>query len=253
MNRQPTLGRSRRPRGEDGRDEESPMQDSEARIGAENEDRFEPTPRTEVRRLPARAAYEREIVYGILDEGLVCHVGFVVDGEPFVIPTSYGREGDLLYLHGSPASRMLRGLQQGPRLCVTVTLLDGLVLARSAFHHSMNYRSAVVVGRAREVTDAEERLRALRAVVEHVVPGRWPDARRPDVKELAQTLVLALPIEEASAKRREGGPIDDEADLAHPAWAGVVPLRLVPGEAVADSSGGTPPPEPRYVTEYRRP
>jgi nitroimidazol reductase NimA-like FMN-containing flavoprotein (pyridoxamine 5'-phosphate oxidase superfamily) len=253
MDREPIMDRKPRPRGQDGRDEESPMQDSKARVGAEDDGRFEPTACTEVRRLPSRAAYEREIVYGILDEGLVCHVGFVVDGEPFVIPTAYGRDGDLLYLHGSPASRMLRGLQQGLPLCVTVTLLDGLVLARSAFHHSMNYRSAVVVGRAREVTDAEERLRALRAVVEHVVPGRWPDARRPDVKELAQTLVLALPIEEASAKRREGGPIDDEVDLAHPAWAGVVPLRLVPGEAVADSAGGTPPPAPRYVTDYRRP
>jgi nitroimidazol reductase NimA-like FMN-containing flavoprotein (pyridoxamine 5'-phosphate oxidase superfamily) len=216
-------------------------------------ERFEPTPRTEVRRLPDRAAYEREVVYRILDEGLVCHVGFVVDGEPFVIPTSYGRDGDVLYLHGSPASRMLRGLKQGPRLCVTVTLLDGLVLARSAFHHSMNYRSAVVVGRAREVTDAEERLRALRALVEHVVPGRWPDARQPNVKELAQTLVLALPIEEASAKRREGGPVDDEEDLSHPAWAGVVPLHLAPGKPQPDDAHATSAPAPAYAIHYRRP
>ena len=214
---------------------------------------FSPTPRSTVRRLPDRAHYERAQVEAILDEGLVCHVGFQVDGQPFVIPTTYARCGDRLYLHGSPASRMLRSLAEGLEVCVTVTLLDGLVLARSAFHHSMNYRSAVVMGRAHAVEDAEERLRALRAFVDHIVPERWGDTRGPSAKELAQTLVLALPIEEASAKVRTGPPKDDEPDYALPHWAGEIPLRLAPGVPVPDARTAADASVPGYASGYARP
>ena len=201
---------------------------------------IEMTERTRVRRLAKRASYERETIHAILDEARVCHVGFVVASSeaphgaaPVVIPTIHWREGDTLYLHGSAASRMLRSLKEGVDACVTVTLVDGLVLARSAFHHSMNYRSVVVFGKAREVT-GEEKVRALEGLVEHVVKGRSRDLRPPNEIELRQTLVLALPLEEASAKIRSGGPVDDEADYALPVWAGVVPLRLVAGEPVAE-------------------
>jgi nitroimidazol reductase NimA-like FMN-containing flavoprotein (pyridoxamine 5'-phosphate oxidase superfamily) len=190
--------------------------------------------RTTVKRLPKRGAYERDVVYAILDEAPICHVGFVVDGAPVVIPTIHWREGDELYFHGSAASRMLRSLRGGVDACVTVTLLDGLVLARSAFHHSMNYRSVVVFGKAREVSDREEKLRALERLVEHIVPGRSAIVRPPNEGELRQTLVLALPLTEASAKVRTGGPIDDEEDYALPVWAGVVPMRLVKGDPVED-------------------
>lgn len=192
------------------------------------------TERTRVRRLANRASYDLETIHSILDEALICHVGFAVEGKPVVIPTIHWREGNQLYFHGSVASRMLRNLRDGVDACVTVTLLDGLVLARSAFHHSMNYRSVVVFGKAREVSDREEKLRALTALVEHVVPGRSPIVRAPNESELRQTLVLALPIEEASAKIRTGGPVDDEDDYALPVWAGVVPLTLVKGEPVED-------------------
>lgn len=192
------------------------------------------TERTRVRRLANRASYDLETIHSILDEALICHVGFAVEGMPVVIPTIHWREGNQLYFHGSVASRMLRNLRDGVDACVTVTLLDGLVLARSAFHHSMNYRSVVVFGKAREVSDREEKLRALTALVEHVVPGRSPIVRAPNESELRQTLVLALPIEEASAKIRSGGPVDDEEDYALPVWAGVVPLTLVKGEPVED-------------------
>ena len=212
-----------------------------------------PSPRSAVRRLPERAAYEREIIHAILDEGLVCHVGFVADGQPFVIPCVYGRVGERLYLHGSSASRMLRALAEGAAVCVTVTLLDGLVLARSAFHHSVNYRSVVVLGSAQPVTDAEERLAALRAIVEHVIPGRWREARRPSARELAQTQVVSLALDEASAKLRAGPPKDDAADLELPVWAGEVPLRLAAGEPLADPGlrGGLAP--PAYALRYARP
>ncbi len=192
------------------------------------------TERTRVRRLANRASYDLETIHSILDEALICHVGFAVEDKPVVIPTIHWREGNQLYFHGSVASRMLRNLRDGVDACVTVTLLDGLVLARSAFHHSMNYRSVVVFGKAREVSDREEKLRALTALVEHVVPGRSPIVRAPNESELRQTLVLALPIEEASAKIRTGGPVDDEDDYALPVWAGVVPLTLVKGEPVED-------------------
>ena len=196
------------------------------------------TPRTQVRRLPQRAVYDREVIHAILDEGFVCHVGFAVDGQPYVIPTGYGRAGETLYLHGSTASRMLRNLADGVRVCVTVTLLDGLVLARFAYHHSMNYRSVVVLGAAEEVTDEGERLAAMRALVERVAPGRWAEIRPPNPQELKATTILRLALAECSAKIRTGPPIDDEEDLALPCWAGVIPLALTPGPPVADR----PPP-----------
>jgi nitroimidazol reductase NimA-like FMN-containing flavoprotein (pyridoxamine 5'-phosphate oxidase superfamily) len=213
---------------------------------------FEPTGRTRLRRLPQRGTYERESVYGILDEGLVCHVGFVADGEPFVIPTGYARVGDRLYVHGSAASRMLRTLAGGVRVCVTVTLLDGLVLARSAFHHSMNYRSVVVFGTASVVEDEAEKSEALRAFTEHIIRGRWTDVRPPDEGELKKTLVLKLPLAEASAKIRTGPPIDDEEDYQLPVWAGVIPLGLNAGEPVPDprlAPGSVPP---SYARRYSR-
>lgn len=204
-----------------------------------------PTERTTLKRLPKRGAFDRETVYGILDEGFVCHVGFVVEGQPFVIPTAYGRAGDEVYFHGAKASRMLKALREGVELCLTVTLLDGLVLARSAFHHSMNYRSVVVFGKARVVESDEEKIRALHAFTEHVLPGRWREVRPPNKQELDSTLVLALPLTEASAKVRTGPPIDDEEDYALPVWAGVLPLRLETLEAVPDPRlpADTPLPE----------
>lgn len=208
------------------------------------------TDRSTVRRLAARGHYDRETVHAILDEALICHVGFVVHGSPAVIPTIHWREGDTLYVHGSVASRMLRTLKDGVEACVTVTLLDGLVLARSAFHHSMNYRSVVVYGTAREVTDREEKIRALESLVEHVVRGRSREVRAPNESELRVTTVLALPIGEASAKIRTGGPSDDEEDYALPVWAGVVPLCLVAGEPVADRDVGVE--VPGYAASYAR-
>src|SRR5215470_14728036 len=195
---------------------------------------FAPTERTQVKRLPKRGAYDRETVYKILDEAFVCHVGFVADGQPYVIPTNYGRSGDTLYLHGSAASRMLKTLSGRVPLCVTVTHVDGLVLARSAFHHSVNYRSAVILGTARLVDAPAEKLVALRVFTEHVMKGRWEDVRQPTEQELKATSVLALPLEEVSAKVRTGGPVDDEADYALPVWAGVLPLETVAKEPIAD-------------------
>jgi uncharacterized protein len=211
------------------------------------------SPRTTVRRLPKRAAYDRATLTRILDEGLVCHLGFVADGQPYVIPASYGRSGDTLYIHGSSASRMLRLLESGAPLALTVTLLDGLVLARSAFHHSMNYRSVVVLGTAREVSDPEEKRRALDVIVDHVCPGRSRDTRPPSQRELDATLLLALPIVEASAKIRSGPPLDDAEDLALPHWAGELPLRLEPGEPVPDPGLARDAVLPDYVSDYRRP
>ena len=211
------------------------------------------TPRTTVRRLPARGSYDTAVLKAILDEALVCHVGFLHEGQPFVIPTSYGRVGDVLYVHGSPASRMLRALKDGIPVCVTVTLLDGLVLARSAFHHSMNYRSAVLLGTAVEVTDPAERDLALKAIVDHIVPGRWDSVRWPSEKELRGTLVLRLPIDEASAKIRTGPPVDDEEDYALPVWAGVLPFRTVTAAAIADPRLPAGTPVPDHVRAYVRP
>jgi uncharacterized protein len=195
---------------------------------------FVPTPRTQVRRLPKRASYDRGQIHSILDEGFVCHVGFAVAGQPFVIPTGYARSDEQIYIHGSAASRMLGALAEGVDVCLTVTLTDGLVLARSAFHHSLNYRSVVVLGRARLVSEAAEKMAALRCFTNHVVPGRWEEVRPPTERELKATTVLALALEEASAKVRIGPPIDDEEDYEWPVWAGVVPLRASAGDPVAD-------------------
>lgn len=210
------------------------------------------TARTKLRRLPERGKFERDTVYQILDEGLVCHVGFTVGGLPFVIPTAYARIGDRLLIHGSAASRMLRTLARGADVCVTVTLLDGLVLARSAFHHSMNYRSVVIFGRARVVGDEREIVAALRAFTEHVVPGRWQDVRPPSENELKATLVLSLDIGEASAKVREGAPVDDESDYESDVWAGVIPLRLTAGAPVDDAKLSEGIAVPRYASTYER-
>ena len=196
--------------------------------------RFVPTERTTLKRLPKRAFYQRKIIYDILDEGFICHVGFVDTDHPVVIPTAYGRVADTLYIHGSAASRMLRSLAAGIPVCVTVTLVDGLVLARSAFHHSMNYRSVVIFGTAILVEDRNEKLRALRSFSEHVLPGRWADVRKPNELELKQTLVLRIPLREASAKIRSGAPMDEQSDYNSRVWAGELPLRIVPGTPIRD-------------------
>jgi uncharacterized protein len=211
-----------------------------------------PTPRTRVTREPERAVYDRAVAYQILDEGFLCHVGFVVAGQPFVIPTSYGRRGDELYIHGSAASRMLRNLDQGIPLCLTVTLVDGLVLARSIFNHSMNYRSVVVLGTAVAVNDPQEKLAALRALSEHILPARWSDVRGPNERELRATLVMRLPIAEFSAKVRQGPPVDDEEDYTFPTWAGVIPLTTVAGGPIADPRLEPPRDVPAYALEYSR-
>lgn len=216
-----------------------------------------PTPRTRVVREADRAVYDRETIYRILDEGFLCHVGFVVDGQPFVIPTSYGRKDASLYIHGSAASRMLRQMQTmqdkgGAPICITVTLLDGLVLARSVFNHSMNYRSVVILGKAALVDDPEEKLAALRILSEHILPGRWDDARQPNQRELKTTSVLRVPIEEFSAKVRIGPPIDDEEDYSFPTWAGVVPLEMVAGAPINDARLLPGKESPGYARNYTR-
>ena len=195
---------------------------------------FVPTKRTTLKRLPKRASYERRIIYQILDSAFICHVGFIDSGHPVVIPTAYGRRGNVLYLHGSAASRMLRSLKTGIPICLTVTRLDGLVLARSAFHHSMNYGSVVVFGTASAVKNQRQKVSALRVISEHILPGRWADVRKPNKVELRQTLVLCLPLREASAKVRCGPPVDEEADYNLPVWAGEVPFPRLVGKPVAD-------------------
>jgi nitroimidazol reductase NimA-like FMN-containing flavoprotein (pyridoxamine 5'-phosphate oxidase superfamily) len=214
---------------------------------------FEPTERTTLKRLPKRGNFEREAVNKILDEGFVCHVGFVVEGRPVVIPTGYGRSGDKLYIHGSAASRMLRALSEGIDVCVTVTLLDALVLARSAFHHSLNYRSVVVFGRARIVEDEGEKMEALRVFTDHVMRGRWEESRQPNQKELRATTVLSLSLVEASAKIRTGPPIDDEEDMTRDVWAGELPLHITTGEAVPDPQLQEGIELPQYIRGYKRP
>jgi len=209
-----------------------------------------PTVRTRIVREPQRAVYDRDAVNQILDEAFLCHVGFVADGQPYVIPTSYGRDGDVLYLHGSAASRMLRNLDQGVPVCITVTLLDGLVLARSVFNHSMNYRSVVILGTATLIDDTAEKIAALRALSEHILPQRWDDSRQPNEKELKATSVLRIPIEEFSAKVRVGPPIDDEEDYAFPTWAGVIPLEMKAGVAIPDDR--CPRELPAYLHNYAR-
>lgn len=190
--------------------------------------------RTTVKRIPKRGHYDRETIDAILDEAIICHVGFVVDGQPYVIPTGFARVEDVIYIHGSAASRMLRELSKGVDVCVTVTLLDGLVLARSAFHHSMNYRSVVILGKAELVTVQTEKIAALEALTDHFVPDRWKDVRPPTELEMKATSVLRLPLTETSAKIRSGPPVDDEADYALDVWAGVIPISLKHGEPIQD-------------------
>ena len=214
---------------------------------------FTPTERTTLKRLPKRAEYDHAAVYQILDEAFICHVGFVADGKPVVIPTSYARIGDDLYIHGSAASRMLRSLAEGTDVCVTVTLIDGLVLARSAFHHSINYRSVVIFGNARVVDDADEKMRALHAFTDHVVPGRWEDVRPPSESELRATMVLKLPLVEVSAKVRTGPPIDDEQDYELSVWAGVVPLEMRAAAPIRDDRLSSGIEAPVYARNYARP
>jgi hypothetical protein len=213
---------------------------------------YTPTPRTRLVREAERAVYDREVAYGILDEGFLCHVGFVSDGQPFVIPTSYGRKDDSLYIHGSAASRMLRNLKESVPVCVTVTLLHGLVLARSIFNHSMNYESVLIFGKATLVDDPAEKLEALRLLSEHIIPGRWADSRQPNERELKATSVLRLPIEEFSAKVRKGPAVDDEEDYSFPTWAGVVPLEMVAGAPINDPRLDPVREVPRYAKHYTR-
>ena len=213
---------------------------------------FPQTERTTLKRLPKRAEYDREAVYRILDEGFICHIGFSVEGRPFVIPTGYARVADQIYVHGSQGSRMLRNLSKGIDVCLTVTLIDGLVLARSAFHHSMNYRSVVVFGNATIVDEQTEKLAALRALSEHMIPGRWDEVRGPSEQEMKATTVLSLPLTEASAKVRTGPPLDDDDDYESPVWAGVIPVNLTAGEPVPDPRLLDTLKVPRYAIEYKR-
>jgi nitroimidazol reductase NimA-like FMN-containing flavoprotein (pyridoxamine 5'-phosphate oxidase superfamily) len=210
------------------------------------------TERAQIKRVPKRAAYDTETIHAILDAGFLAHVGFCVNGQPFVIPTLYGRCGDKLYLHGSAASRMLRELETGVSACVNVTIVDGLVLARSAFHHSMNYRSVVAFGTARRIEGNEQKTEALRIISDNLIAGRWDEVRSPYEKELKATAVLEFSIEEASAKVRTGPPVDEEEDYALPVWAGVLPLELKPKEPVADSRLMDGIAVPEYVLQYQR-
>ena len=209
------------------------------------------TERTTLKRHPERGVHDFETIACILDEALYCHIGFVADSQPFVIPTAFGRSGRTLYIHGSAASRTLGALSGGLSMCLTATLIDGLVLARSAFRHSMNYRAVMILGVAHEVS-GEEKLRGLETITEHTVPGRWADARPPSAKELKATTVLKLDIEEASAKIRQGPPIDDEADYALPIWAGEIPLAIAVQEPVPDAKLRPDVGLPAYLADYRR-
>ena len=213
---------------------------------------FETTERTRIRRLPKRASYDVAVVEVILAEGLYCHVGFSVDAQPYVIPTIYARVEDRLYIHGSAASRMLRTIGERMPVCITVTILDGLVLARSTFHHSMNYRSVVILGEATEVIDADEKMTALKAIVDHVMVGRWEDVRQPSDQELKATSVIRVPLEEVSAKIRTGPPVDDDEDYQLGCWAGEVPLTLVSQTPVADPLLPSGIALPGYARDYRR-
>jgi uncharacterized protein len=209
------------------------------------------TKRTQLHRLPKRGSHEAETIHAILDAGFLAHVGFQVEGQPFVIPTLYGRDGEKIYLHGSSASRMLGELETSIPVCVNVTLVDGLVLARSAFHHSMNYRSVVAFGTARKIVDPAEKNRALFIISEHVIAGRWEDVRKPTEKELKATAVLEFSIEEASAKVRTGPPLDDEEDYALPMWAGVVPMSLEVKTPIPDSRLSSGVEAPAYAFKFR--
>jgi uncharacterized protein len=208
--------------------------------------------RNRIRRVPKRGHYDKDTIYRILDEGLLCHVGLAEDGQPVVIPMNYARRDDALILHGAPASRLLKHVQAGHPVCVTVTLLDGLVLARSVYHHSMNYRSVVVFGRGRLIEAEQEKLAALEVLTEHILPGRWQDARRPTRQELDATTVVSITIESASAKVRTGPPVDDEADYELPVWAGVLPIQQQTLTPVNDPRLRKDIPVPSSVSNYRR-
>jgi nitroimidazol reductase NimA-like FMN-containing flavoprotein (pyridoxamine 5'-phosphate oxidase superfamily) len=213
---------------------------------------FELTTQNRVRRIPARGHYDKAVIYPIIDEALICHVGFVEDGVPYVIPTIHARNGDKLIFHGAKASRMMKQIASGAVICVTFTLLDGLVLARSTFHHSMNYRSAVVFGQGRPLTDDAEKMAALEVLTEHLVHGRWPDSRQPNAKELNATAMAELTIASASAKIRTGPPSDDDEDYAQPIWAGVLPIRQQYLPPIDDPRLGEGLSAPEYVVNYKR-
>lgn len=215
-------------------------------------ERFKITEKTKLKRLPKRGNFDRETVYQILDEAFVCHVGFTVENQPFVIPTAYGRKDDVLYIHGSAASRMMKNLATEIDICVTVTILDGLVLARSAFHHSVNYRSVVIFGKAELVTEESEKFEALRIFTEHIIPNRWNEIREPNAKEIKATTVLRLPITEASAKMRFGNPIDDDEDMSLNIWAGVIPIELTAQSPISDDLLAKNIEMPDHVKNYRR-
>jgi uncharacterized protein len=210
------------------------------------------TQRSKLRRLPKRGSQERELIYSILDEALIAHVGFMTDNQPFVIPMAYGRESDRLYLHGSSVSRLLKTLEQGVDVCLTVTLLDALVVARSLFHHSMNYRSVVLFGQAKLVESDDEKMTALKTFTEHMIPGRWADARTPNAQELKATTVLVLPIAEGSAKVRTGPPNDDAEDYALPIWAGELPLKTIAGDPLDDPKLDRAIAVPENLANYHR-
>lgn len=210
------------------------------------------TKRTSLKRIPQRAIFDREGIYRIMDEGMICHVSFIVDGSPFVIPTIYGRKDDTLYIHGAKASRMLKNLQQGIEACISVTLLDGLVLARSAFHHSMNYRSVIIFGKALEVKSRAEKLKALKTISDHLVKGRWSEVRHPTNKELDATTVLQMPLTEISAKVRTGVPVDDAEDYNLPVWAGELPFRMETKKPIQDAQQSDRIDLPDYIRKYKR-
>lgn len=214
-------------------------------------DDYKPTPRTTVKRRPERGRYDRATVHAILDAGFICHVGYVIHGRPFVTPTAYWREGERVYWHGSVASRMLKALKTGVPACLTVSHLDGLVLARSAFHHSLNYRSVMILGTARAVEGAAAKARALRAFMDRIAPGRWDEVRAPTGRELKGTTVVSMPLEEVSAKVRPGGPIDDEADYALDCWAGVLPVMTVTGTPIPDTRLKPGVPTPAYLKAFK--
>src|SRR6476659_10117394 len=213
---------------------------------------FNKTDRSRVKRIPERVHYDRETIYHILDEALICHVGFVVKGQPFVIPINFARVDDTIILHGAKASRLLKHIEAGYPVCVETTIIDGLVLARSVFHHSINYRSVVLFGRGRLIQDEQEKLAAWKAVTEHLIPGRWQEARLPNRKELNATSVVSIEISEASAKVRVGPPVDEQEDYALPVWAGILPLQEMPLHPTRDELQSEEIPVPAYIAGYSR-
>ena len=213
---------------------------------------FTRTDRNRIKRLPKRGRYDRQTIYRILDEALICHVAFVEKGQPYVIPTNFARVGDRIILHGAKASRLLKHVEAGHPICVEATIVDGLVLARSVFHHSVNYRSAVIFGKGHLIEDQQEKLIALQAVTEHLIPGRWQEARLPNRKELNATSVVSIHIHEASAKLRMGPPVDEQEDYSLPVWAGVLPLQETPLTPIRDELQSEEILLPQYVSQYSR-